>query len=36
MQVLEDEGYTIFVTEQALEHTYGKLEHDDETNTILK
>lgn len=36
MQVLEDEGYTIFVTEQALEHTYGKSEYDDETNTILK
>jgi len=37
MQALEDEGYTIFVTEQALpEHTYGKSEHDGETNTILK
>ena len=36
MRVLEDEGYTIFVTEQALEHTYGKSEYDDETNTILK
>jgi hypothetical protein len=34
MQALEDES--IFVTEQALEHTYGKLEHDGETNTILK
>ena len=35
MQALEDEGYTI--TEQALlEHTYGKSEHDGETNTILK
>jgi hypothetical protein len=34
MQALEDEG--IFVTEQALEHTYGKSEHDGETNTILK
>lgn len=35
MQALEDEG--IFVTEQALlEHTYSKLEHDGETNTILK
>ena len=37
MQALEDEGYTIFVTEQALlEHTYSKSEHDGETNTILK
>ena len=39
MRALEDEGYTISVTEQALdllEHTYGKSEHDDETNTILK
>lgn len=37
MQALEDEGYTIFVTEQTLlEHTYGKSEHDGETNTILK
>jgi hypothetical protein len=36
MRVLEDEGYTIFVTEQALEHTYGKSEYDGETNTILK
>ena len=34
MQALEDEG--IFVTEQTLEHTYGKSEYDDETNTILK
>lgn len=37
MQALEDEGYTIFVTEQTLlEHTYSKSEHDGETNTILK
>lgn len=39
MRALEDEGYTIFVTEQTLdllEHTYGKSEYDDETNTILK
>lgn len=36
MQVLEDEGYTIFVTERAPEHTYGKPEHGGETNTILK
>ena len=36
MQVLEDEGYAIFVTEQAPEHTYGKPEHGGETNTILK
>ena len=36
MQVLEDEGYTIFVTERASEHTYGKPEHGGETNTILK
>jgi hypothetical protein len=34
MQALEDEG--ILVTEQTLEHTYGKSEHDGETNTILK
>jgi hypothetical protein len=34
MRALEDEG--IFVIEQALEHTYGKSEHDGETNTILK
>ena len=36
MQALEDDGYTIFVTEQALEYTYGKPEHGGETNTILK